>query len=278
MCRVILVAALAFVVAGNAGRAQDKLKTDGFGSLSGTVTYEGAKLPVPESLVPKMMANQDKMCCLDPNAKDLEKVDMTWIIDPKTKGVANVAVWIKAPKGTYLEVHPKYTKRNDTVVIDQPHCAFLPRVSIHNPVYFDGAKLVPTGQQLHFKNSSVVAHNTRAIGHPKYNNGFNKVIAAKQMIDAQKDLAANEQINPQPLPLEIKCDLHTWMGAQLFVFDHPYYALTNEKGEFEIPFVPAGAEVTIMGWHEGSGWSLTNKGTPITIEKNKKHTFNFTVK
>ena len=28
-----------------------------------------------------------------------------------------------------------------------------------------------------------------------------------------------------------------------------------------------GAEVSIMAWHEGVGWVLTNKGTPITIQK-----------
>ena len=47
--------------------AQDKtiLKTAGWGSLSGTVTFEG-ELPKPESLVPeinKLMNPDDKKCC-----------------------------------------------------------------------------------------------------------------------------------------------------------------------------------------------------------------------
>lgn len=277
MRRVMFVAALALFVGVNAGRAQEKLKTDGYGSLSGKVTFDG-DVPAIASLVKAMMDNRDKACCLAETAKEMEKVDLTWIVNPKTKAVANVMVWVKAPKDTYLEVHPNYTKRKETIVIDQPHCAFLPRVAAFNPVYFDGKQLVPTGQQLLLKNSSVVPHNIRAIGHPKYNLGFNKVVPAKDALDILKDLPEETQLKPQVLPVKIQCDFHPWMGAQLFVLDHPYYALTNEKGEFEIPLIPAGAEVSIMAWHEGSGWALTNKGTPMTIQKNKEHTLDFKVK
>ncbi len=277
MYRTFIATVLGLLVAVSVGPAQEKLKTDGFGSLSGKVTLDG---PVPAivDLTAKMKDNRDAACCLAPMAKPIEKIDATWIVDPNTKAVANVMVWVKAPKDTYLEVHAKYQKRKETIPIDQPHCAFLPRVAAYNPVFFDGKELVPTGQQLHLKNSSTVAHNIRAVGHPKYNIGFNRVVSAKTTLDALKDLKEDEQLKPQPLPITIQCDLHTWMGAKLFVFDHPYYALTNEKGEFEIPLIPAGAEVSIMAWHEGSGWALTNKGMPITIEKDKKHTLDFTVK
>ena len=68
------------------------------------------------------------------------------------------------------------------------------------------------------------------------------------------------------------------MKAHLFVFNHPYYAITDDKGNFEIPFVPAGAEVSVMAWHEGQGWVLTNKGTSMTIKKGQKHVLDFKVK
>jgi hypothetical protein len=54
--------------------------------------------------------------------------------------------------------------------------------------------------------------------------------------------------------------------------------LTKADGTFEIPFVPAGAEVSIMAWHEGVGWVLTNKGSRMTIEKGKNTVLDIKVK
>jgi hypothetical protein len=68
------------------------------------------------------------------------------------------------------------------------------------------------------------------------------------------------------------------MAARLFVFDHPYYAITKADGTYEIPLVPAGAEISVFAWHEGQGWVLTNKGQAVTVEKGKKKTLDFQVK
>ena len=37
-----------------------------------------------------------------------------------------------------------------------------------------------------------------------------------------------------------KCDIHPWMKAKFFVFDHPYFAITASDGTFQIPDVPHG--------------------------------------
>jgi len=274
---VAALALLCLIGDSTSGRAQEKLKTNGFGSLSGKVTLDGAIPPVVD-LTDKMKIHADKACCLDNKAKPIEKIDQTWIVDPKTKAVQNVMVWVKAPKDTYFEIHPNYMKRKETIVIDQPHCAFLPRVSAFNPVYYDGKEMVATGQQMIIKNSAPVPHNVRAVGHPKYNVGFNRSLPPKTELDALKDLKPADQLKPQPLPISLQCDIHTWMAGKLFVFDHPYYALTKADGTYEIPFIPAGAEVSIMAWHEGVGWVLTNKGKSIAIEKDKKHRLDFEVK
>lgn len=50
----------------------------------------------------------------------------------------------------------------------------------------------------------------------------------------------------------IQCDLHPWMKAYYFVMDHPYFAVTNEKGQFKIEGLPAG-EYTLAAWHEEFG-------------------------
>ncbi len=260
----IAVAVFALLSTANLSMAQGEKKktllpTEGWGSLSGTVTYNGDP-PAPTSLVDLMMKHNDKACCLAPKATAFEKVDPTWLVDAKTKGVANVMIWIKAPIGTYLPTHDKFKVRKEQVVIDQPHCAFLPRMAAFQPFYLDNGKEVATGQTMLIKNSAVVPHNIRATGNPLRNPGFNKNLPPMTEIDVSADLKT------QPLPISLQCDFHPWMAAKLFVFDHPYYAITKADGTFEIPFVPAGAEVSIMGWHEGIGYTSTNMGTKMKLK------------
>ncbi len=269
--RRIALAALVLFLAALSGRAQEVLKTDGYGSLSGKVTLDGNP-PAVESLVPRMKIHSDKACCLDAKATDKEKVDLTWVVDPKTKAVANVMVWVIPPtKGMVLAVPKELTKVKDKVILDQPHCQYLPRIAAAQPVYWDNGKKVETGQKLVFKNSSVVSHNVRVVGNGFDNDGFNVNVPAGTEYSPKGDKA----LKPQKLPLNVQCDIHPWMAAKLFVFDHPYYAITNEKGGYELPMVPAGAEIRVMAWHEGIGYVLTNKGAAQTIEKGKKTTFDF---
>ena len=221
-----------------------------------------------------MKDHPDKACCLAKDAKPIEKIDPTWLVDPKTKGVANVMVWLKAPVGTYFPIHDKLKVRKEEVVIDQPHCAYLPRVSGYQPSYFDGAKEVGTGQKLIIRNSATVTHSARALGGAK-NPGWNKTVIAMGEIEVT--------FVPQPLPITLDCAMHPWMSARVFVFDHPYYAKTKEDGSFEIPFVPAGAEVTVMGWHEADGYVVKTKDGEKTIYGQKmtlkagKNEFNITI-
>jgi hypothetical protein len=251
-----------------------------YGSISGKVTL-GKAMPELADLTPAMKKHADWKCCLDPNAKDVEKKDLTWVVDPKTKAVANVMVWVAAPKGKSFPIHKNYLKRTEKIVLDQPHCQFLPRVVGYQPYYKDNGKIVETGQTLSFKNSAVVNHNVRVIGNGVDNDGFNVNVVAKTDYELPKE----KDLKPQRLPLEVRCDIHTWMSARIFVFDHPYYCLTNEKGEFDLPYVPAGTELTLMAWHEGVGYVLLKKdgektivGEKMKIEGGKKTTFDIVVK
>ncbi len=258
----VAVALFALMFSASLGLAQgDKkaLASTGWGSLTGKVTYNGEP-PAEVSLIDLMKKHNDKGCCLDPKAKPFEKIDPTWLVDKKTKGVANVMIWINAPVGTYLPSHEKLKVRKETVVIDQPHCAFLPRMAAFQPFHIDGGKQVATGQKMVIKNSAVVPHNIRATGHPLYNPGFNN------NLPPMTEIEVTDKLKPQKLPISLQCDFHPWMAAKLFVFDHPYYAITKDDGTFEIPFVPAGAEITVMGWHEGIGYTLGSKGKAMTLK------------
>ena len=49
-----------------------------------------------------------------------------------------------------------------------------------------------------------------------------------------------------------KCDVHGWMNAYVGVVDHPYFAVTDKGGKFELKDLPPGT-YTIEAWHEKLG-------------------------
>ena len=49
-----------------------------------------------------------------------------------------------------------------------------------------------------------------------------------------------------------KCDVHGWMNAYVGVLDHPYFAVTDKDGKFELKSLPPGT-YTIEAWHEKLG-------------------------
>jgi hypothetical protein len=54
----------------------------------------------------------------------------------------------------------------------------------------------------------------------------------------------------KPGPRKLQCDAGpAWMNAWIYVFDHPYYALSDEYGGFVINDIPPGT-YTIEAWHE----------------------------
>jgi hypothetical protein len=55
----------------------------------------------------------------------------------------------------------------------------------------------------------------------------------------------------------LQCDVHTWMVAFVGVLRHPYFAVTNTDGTFELDSVPIGTH-TIQAWHERYG-TLTSR-------------------
>ena len=56
----------------------------------------------------------------------------------------------------------------------------------------------------------------------------------------------------QPGVLKVVCDTHAWMLAYIHVFDHPYFSVTDDRGAFTIPNVPAGTYI-LKAWHEDAG-------------------------
>jgi hypothetical protein len=233
----VALSAAGLLIAPSAADAQ------GWGNLKGKVTIAG-KAPAPE----KVNVDTDKAFCM----KDGDIYKETFVVNPKNGGVKNVFVWLAPPAGGQLPVHPtlKDVPKN-VVVIDQPCCSFVPH-----------AVAIREGQTVEAKNSAQVPHNVRWSGHPLKNPGGNIIVppGGKHEI---KDLKADR------LPVEVKCDIHKWMTGYIRVFDHPYFAVTDADGNFEIKNTPAG-NWRLIAWQEGVGWVNGGKeGTPITIAAGK---------
>jgi hypothetical protein len=266
--RVSIAAMLILIFNAIPALAQAKrklLETTGWGSLSGKVTLEG-DIPAPVALAPKIKGNNDAVCCV--GAANLFAEN--WVIDKKTKGIANVFIWIKPPVGTYFPIHAEDKVRKDTVMIDQPVCVYEPHAVVLYPEYFDGIKKVPTGQRFVVKNSAKCNHSVRNLSDEKIN--------PQQNINLAPGGQREYEFKAQRYPFEIACAFHGWMSAYVGVFDHPYVALTKADGTFSMPRVPAGAEVTIMAWHEVvvlNALAIDGKAITLKAGENK---FDFTIK
>ncbi|MFI5305036.1 MAG: carboxypeptidase regulatory-like domain-containing protein [Nitrospiria bacterium] len=54
----------------------------------------------------------------------------------------------------------------------------------------------------------------------------------------------------QPGVINVKCEIHPFMSATMVIFDHPYFTVTNQNGEYTISDIPAG-KYMVRIWHEG---------------------------
>lgn len=76
----------------------------------------------------------------------------------------------------------------------------------------------------------------------------------------------------RPGIIDVKCDAHGWMHAKIMVFDHPYFAVTDELGVFEITEVPVGTH-TIKVWHEVFG--ELHQSVTVEADATTSVSFNF---
>jgi hypothetical protein len=118
--------------------------------------------------------------------------------------------------------------------IDQRKCRYLPHV-----------QAVTVGTPLAVMNNDAILHNVHASearpGGPPL-AVFNVALPIK----GQK----LPVVLRKPGLMKLRCDAgHTWMNAWIYVFDHPYYAVTGDSGAFVITDVPAGEHVVEL-WHE----------------------------
>jgi hypothetical protein len=136
----------------------------------------------------------------------------------------------------------EYKPPGEPAILDQQGSIFTPRV-----------QGVRVGQELRMKNGDPFIHNVRSLS--RKNRQFN-------IVQPQGTPERKKTFDQAEGPITLKCDFHRWMEAHLWVMDHPFYAVTNPEGEFEILDLPPGA-YEISAWHE----KLGEQSEKITVRR-----------
>ena len=225
-----------------------------WGTIKGQVVWAPAKLPAPV----KFAAPPGTPACV--GVKDGNILLEPYVVDPKTKGVRWAVVWLLDGSGDRAKPIPIKPDLkaipNKKVVLDQPCCTFEPHVIA-----------LRQGQTLIIRNSAPFAHNTNIEA-----AGFNQLLPPGAVKTAPP-------IATTMIPTPVACNIHPWMTAWIGVFKHPYFAVTDKEGKFEIKGAPAG-KYRIVAWQESKGYLNKGfkKGQPIDIKANGVTEVDFQVK
>ena len=187
-------------------------------TITGKVVFEGTPAPNP------VINMSSDPACAEGNKGPVTSESI--LVD--NGGLQNVFVYIKDGLGNkYLFDTP-----TDPVVLDQKGCHYIPHVV--------GLRAT---QPLQIVNSDNTLHNVH--GMPENNREFNQ----GQPVPGMKNsvtFAVPEVLIP------FKCDVHAWMHAYVGVVNHPYFAVSDKAGKFELRTIPPGT-YTIEAVHEKLG-------------------------
>ena len=209
------------------------------GELKGIVSLDGM---APKNEAIRM--NADPVCQREAKGPQVQE---TYEVGADGKALANVFVYVKDGLGSF-----SYDPPTDMAKIDQRECRYHPHVF--------GMRV---GQPLEIMNSDPTLHNIHAI--PKVNSEFNN----GQPIQGMK---MTHTFDKPEVMVPFKCDVHGWMNAYVGVLDHPYFAVTDATGSFDIKNLPPGT-YTIEAWHEKLG-TMQQKVT-IGAKETKDAPFTF---
>jgi plastocyanin len=185
------------------------------GTISGRAIFTGAA-PALETL--KMTTDKACVAAAGPNPQS------DAVLIGADGGLKNVFVHVKQG----LDPAYSFEIPSAPAVLDQKGCIYTPRVIG-----------VRAGQPLEVLNSDDTLHNVHSL--PRENQEFNT--SAKRV---------NRTFTVPEVMVRFKCDVHPWMAAYVGVVAHPFFAVTDASGAFELKGLPPGT-YTLEAWHERFG-------------------------
>jgi plastocyanin len=148
-------------------------------------------------------------------------------VDSETRGLKEAVVWLDgAPARLKPEARPR------PVQMDQRNFFFIPHVLA-----------IDAGQEVEFLNGDLANHGVMATS-LEPGNCFNVTFPLGESYK-HRFVASSH-------PVAIGCPVHASMSAWVYVFAHPYHALTDERGRFRLPPLPPG-RYTLQVRHADGG-------------------------
>ncbi len=194
------------------------------GNLTGSVRFAGA----PPRLDPLPVRKNQDVCG--------QSVPNEALVLGPDRGVRGSVVLIEGVA--------RGKKAEGELVLDNARCLFVPHVSA-----------LMAGAPAKIKSSDPVLHNAHGILGGK--TIFNSALSTKGRV---VDITAKLK---QPGVVKTLCDAHTHMSAWIVAHDSPYFAVTDDKGNFRIDGIPPGKYRVTM-WHEGFAPKGVDKdGRPV---------------
>jgi len=204
------------------------------GAITGRVAFEGTP---PARDVIRMGVDQECVKGSGPNPQS------DAVLVGPTGGVQNVFVYVKDG----LDPAYSFDAPTASIPLDQKGCHYSPRV-------FG----VRAGQPIELTNSDATLHNVHAL--PMSNQEFNTGAPVQGW-------RMTHVFTVPEVMVRFKCDVHGWMAAYVGVMTHPFFAVTNADGAFELKGLPPGT-YTIAAWHEKFG----TKTQQVTIGEHQTQT------
>lgn len=210
------------------------------GSISGSVRFDG-----PAPAIENVKVSTDKNCVQDAGPNPQSDA----VLIAADGALKNSFVYVKDG------LDPGYAFDTPTtpVLLDQKGCFYSPRVI--------GIRV---GQPLQIINSDNTMHNVHAL--PVANTEFNR----SQPVKGTKH---TEVFTTPEVMVRFMCNVHNWMAAHVGVLPHPYFAVTDAAGKFEIRNLPPGT-YTVEAWHEKFG----RQTATVTVAEKQAQTAAFTFK
>jgi hypothetical protein len=167
-----------------------------------------------------------------------------YLVRVENGGVDDAVVWIDdIQRGKAFSFPP--------AKIDQKNCSYLPHVVIMQVGDLNITSGDPIPHSVH----------TRALHNRDYN---------ESMSPLQSDISLSF---PRPDVISVRCDLHGWMQAYVVVAENPYYAISENGGQFKLDGVPEG-HYHLKVWSESLGTSEQE----IVVEAGKPTRADFILK
>ena len=182
------------------------------------------------------LAGQPKMSSPIPVYRDSKYcgetvVEEDLVVDPSTKGLGDVVVSLVG-----VERGKALTESDATLIleIESQKCRFSPHLSA-----------VLAGTKLEVRNNDPILHDLRIRRDTRFGPTYLNIIQPAGTRSVQKPLLEAGHF-------DVRCDVHSFMRAYIHVFDHPYFAITDASGSFEMTKVPPGIYKLVI-WHEHFG-------------------------